>query len=179
MPYGGSIIRYDIVTNNGFGKQHIYEWPRGSPSVIRLVQKGFRVFGQIISKSGICMRKISCLHALYQRQTSTWHSDHRKWTWWVYEWGAQVRKYKISKSPHSKKLLSSNKTHNHPITYNQVPERYSYCIFDYFYSKDSQDHKTIQPRPSSNQQDPHRLLFILECNYNRRPRVLPEISRRV
>jgi hypothetical protein len=45
-------------------------------------------------------------------------------TWWVYEWGAQVRKYKISKSPYSKKLLSSNQTYNHPITHNQVPERY-------------------------------------------------------
>jgi hypothetical protein len=54
------------------------------------------------------------------------------WTWWVYEWGAQVRKYKISKSPHSKKPLSSNKTHNHPITYNLVSERYSYLILDYF-----------------------------------------------
>jgi hypothetical protein len=28
MPYGGSIISYDIVTNDGFGKRHMYEWPR-------------------------------------------------------------------------------------------------------------------------------------------------------
>jgi hypothetical protein len=46
---------------------------------------------------------------------------------------------KVSKSPHSKKPLSSNKTYNHPITYNKVPERYSYFILDYF---------TILERPS-------------------------------
>jgi hypothetical protein len=68
MPYGGGIISYDMVTNNGFGKQYMYEWPRGSPSVIRLVQKGFGAFGQIILKSRICMQKILCLHALYQYQ---------------------------------------------------------------------------------------------------------------
>jgi hypothetical protein len=43
-----------------------------------------------------------------------------QWTRWVYEWGAQVRKYKISKSPHSKKPLSSSKTYNRPITYNEA-----------------------------------------------------------
>jgi hypothetical protein len=30
-------------------------------------------------------------------------------TWWVYEWGAQVRKHKYGKSPHSKKPSSSKK----------------------------------------------------------------------
>jgi hypothetical protein len=60
-------------------------------------------------------------------------------TWWVYEWGAQVRKYKISKSPHSKKPLSSNQTYSRPIEYNQVPERYYYFILDYL---------TILERPS-------------------------------
>jgi hypothetical protein len=34
MPYGGGIISYDIVINDGFGKRHMYERPRGSPSVI-------------------------------------------------------------------------------------------------------------------------------------------------
>jgi hypothetical protein len=27
-----------------------------------------------------------------------------QWTWWVYEWGAQVRKYKYRKGPHSKNV---------------------------------------------------------------------------
>jgi hypothetical protein len=68
IPYGGSIINYDIVMNDGFGKQHMYEQPRGSPRIIQLVWRGFRVFGQIISKSGICIQNISRLHALYQCQ---------------------------------------------------------------------------------------------------------------
>jgi hypothetical protein len=42
--------------------------PRGSPRVIRLVRKGFGAFTPIISKCGICMRKFSCLHALYECQ---------------------------------------------------------------------------------------------------------------
>jgi hypothetical protein len=71
-------------------------------------------------------------------------------TWWVYEWGAQVRKYKILKRPHSKKPLSSNKTYNHPITYNYIPEKYSY-LYSTIYNtrKTLKTTKTIQPRPSS------------------------------
>jgi hypothetical protein len=68
IPYGGGIISYDIMTNDGFGKRHMYERPRRSPRVTRLVRRGFGVFERINSKSGICMRKISRLHALYQRQ---------------------------------------------------------------------------------------------------------------
>jgi hypothetical protein len=68
MPYGGGIISYDIVTNDGLGKRHMYERPRRSPGVTRLVRSSFGTFVRIISKSGICMRKISHLHALYQRQ---------------------------------------------------------------------------------------------------------------
>jgi hypothetical protein len=89
-------------------------------------------------------------------------------TWWVYKWGAEVRKYKISKSPYSKKPLSSNKTYNHPIIYNNIPERYSYFILDYFTilerSSRLQDHTT---KTLIHQQDPHGLLFILKHNYDR------------
>jgi hypothetical protein len=42
--------------------------------------------------------------------------------------------------------------------------------------KDLQDHTT---KTLLNPQDPHGLLFTLERNYDRRPRMLPEISRRV
>jgi hypothetical protein len=79
--------------------------------------------------------------------------------WWplpygvfaVNKCGAQVRKCKISKSPYLKKPLSSNKTYNHPIIYNQVPERYWYFVLDYLtiLKRPSITHKTIQPRPSS------------------------------
>jgi hypothetical protein len=68
IPYEDSIISYDIVTNDGFGKQHMYKWPRRSPRVIRLVRRGFGAFVRILLKSGIYMRKISRFHALYQRQ---------------------------------------------------------------------------------------------------------------
>jgi hypothetical protein len=68
MPYRGSIISYDIVANDGSGKRHMYELPRGSPRVTRLVRSSFGAFEGIISKSRICMRKISRLHALYQHQ---------------------------------------------------------------------------------------------------------------
>jgi hypothetical protein len=68
MPYRGSIISYDIVTNDGFGKRHLYERPRRSPRVTRLVRSSFGAFERIILKSGICMRKLSRLHALYQCQ---------------------------------------------------------------------------------------------------------------
>jgi hypothetical protein len=63
-------------------------------------------------------------------------------TRWVYEWGAQVRKYKISKSPHLKKPLSSIKTYTCPIIYNEAQKDirtlYSTILQ---YSKDPQDHK--------------------------------------
>jgi hypothetical protein len=46
------------------------------------------------------------------------------WTWWVYEWGAQVRKHKYGKKPPLEEAIIEQKIHNHPITYNRVPERY-------------------------------------------------------
>jgi hypothetical protein len=71
-------------------------------------------------------------------------------TRWVYEWGAQVRKYKISKSPHSKKPLSSHKTYNHP-SYNQVLRKIFIPYTRLFYNtrKTLKTYKKIQPRPSS------------------------------
>jgi hypothetical protein len=76
MPYGGGIISYDIVTNDGFGKRHIYERPRRSPRVTRLVQRGFGAFERIISKSGMYAKNITFACSL-PTSTSTWRSDHR------------------------------------------------------------------------------------------------------
>jgi hypothetical protein len=45
MPYGGGIISYDIVTNEGFGKRHMYKWLRRLPRVTRLVRSSFGTFG--------------------------------------------------------------------------------------------------------------------------------------
>jgi hypothetical protein len=41
-------------------------------------------------------------------------------TWWVYEWGAHIRKYKYGKSPHSTKPSSSTDHSNCPIEYNYI-----------------------------------------------------------
>jgi hypothetical protein len=67
IPYGGGIISHNTSTNNGLSSDICTRWPRGSPGVIRLVWGLFGAFAPINSKYGICMRKISCLHALYQR----------------------------------------------------------------------------------------------------------------
>jgi hypothetical protein len=98
MPYRGSIISYDIVTNDGFGKRHMYEWPRGSPRVTRLVRRG-------LNPEFVCEKDHVCMLSTNVNQYLAFRSPHR--TWWVYEWGAQVRKHKYGKSPHSKKRSSS------------------------------------------------------------------------
>jgi hypothetical protein len=47
-----------------------------------------------------------------------------QWTWWVYEWGAQVRQYKNIEEPPLEEASSSKMIYSHPIIYNQVPERH-------------------------------------------------------
>jgi hypothetical protein len=74
----------------------------------------------------------------------------RQRTRWVYEWGAQLRKYKISKSPYLKKPLSSYKTYNCP-SYNQVLRKIFVPYTRLFYNtpKTLKTNKKIQSRPSS------------------------------
>jgi hypothetical protein len=102
------------------------------------------------------------------------------WTWWVYEWGAQVRKHKYGKSPHSKKPSSSKESTVVPSNTTKFQKNiitlYSTILQ---YSKDPQDLQDHTTKTLLNQQDPHGLLFTLERNYDRRPRMLPEISNRV
>jgi hypothetical protein len=99
-------------------------------------------------------------------------------TQWVYEWGAQVRKHKYGKSPHSKKPSSSQRSTIIPSYTTKIQKDISTLYSTILqYSKDPQD-KYIQ-KTLLDQQDPHGLLFILKCNYNRQPRTLPEISNRV
>jgi hypothetical protein len=68
MPYRGGIISHDAWTNDEFGDDASTKWPRRLPRVTQLVRRGFGAFLGKFSKYGICMRKISCLHALYQHQ---------------------------------------------------------------------------------------------------------------
>jgi hypothetical protein len=143
----------DICTNGREDYQVSSDWFR---RVSEHLDKQFRKPEFVYERYHVCMLATNVNQYLVFQPP--------QWTWWVYEWGAQVRKYKISKSPHSKKSLLSKKTYNHAITYNNILERYSYFILDYF---------TILERPSRpttktllNQQDPDRLLFIFECNYD-------------
>jgi hypothetical protein len=86
-------------------------------------------------------------------------------TRWVYEWGAQVRKHKYGKSPHSKKPSSSQRSTIVPSHTTKSKKDISTL-----YSTILQ----ILERPSRlitktllDQQDPYGLLFTLERNYNR------------
>jgi hypothetical protein len=99
--------------------------------------------------------------------TSTWHSDYCNGPSGYMSGELKSENIKYRKSPHSKKPLSSNKTYNHPIIYNEAQKDirtlYSTILQ---YSKDPQDHKDHTTKTLLDQQDPHRLLFILEHNYN-------------
>jgi hypothetical protein len=90
------------------------------------------------------------------------------WTWWVYEWGAQVRKHKYGKSPHSKKTSSSQRSTIVPShttkSQKDISTLYSTILQ---YSKDPQDLQDHTTKTLLNQQNPHGLLFTLERNYDR------------
>jgi hypothetical protein len=89
-------------------------------------------------------------------------------TWWVYEWGARVRKYKISKSPHSKKPSSSKRSTIVPSYTTKFQKDISILYSTILqYSKDPQDVQDHTTKTILNQQDPHGLLFTLERNYDR------------
>jgi hypothetical protein len=73
---------------------------------------------------------------------STWRSDHRNRPGGYMSGELKSDNIKYQKSPHSKKPLSSNKTYNHPLIYNEAQKDirtlYSTILQ---YSKDPQDHK--------------------------------------
>jgi hypothetical protein len=127
----------------------------------------------------VCKKYHVCMLSTNVNQYLAFRTLQR--TWWVYEWGAQVRRYKISKSHHSKKPSSSKKSTIIPSYTTKSQKDISTLYLTILqYSKDPQDlqdHTTT--KTLLNQQDPHGLLFTLECNYDRQPQTLPEISRRV
>jgi hypothetical protein len=73
-----------------------------------------------------------------------------QWTRWVYEWGAQVRKYKISKSPTRRSHYPATRPTVIP-SYNQVLRKIFVPYTRLFYNtrKTLKTYKKIQPRPSS------------------------------
>jgi hypothetical protein len=70
----------------------------------------------------VCKKYHDCMLSTNVNQYLAFRPPQR--TRWVYEWGAQDRKYKISKKPPLEEAIIQQKTHNRPINYDQVPERY-------------------------------------------------------
>jgi hypothetical protein len=70
----------------------------------------------------ICEKYHVCILSTNVNQYLAFRTPQR--TWQVYEWGAQVRKYKILNKPPVTEAIMQQKIYNHPITYKQVPERY-------------------------------------------------------
>jgi hypothetical protein len=76
-------------------------------------------FGRV-SRNGefVCKKYHVCMLSTNVNQYLAFRPPQR--TWWVYEWGAQVRKHKYGKSPHLKKPSSSKRSLNCPIEYNYI-----------------------------------------------------------
>jgi hypothetical protein len=74
-------------------------YPIGSEGFQNNSARVFRNVEFVCKKYHICMLSTNVNQYLAFRPP--------QWTWWVYEWGAQVRKHKYEKSPHSTKPLSS------------------------------------------------------------------------
>jgi hypothetical protein len=112
--------------------------------------KYFRNLEFVYKKYHICMLSMNVNQYLAFRPLH--------WTWWVYEWGAQVRKHKYGKSPHLKKPSSSQRSTIVP-SYTTKSQKDISTLYSTIlqYSKDPQRHTTKIPL---NQQDPHGLLFV-------------------
>jgi hypothetical protein len=126
----------------------------------------------------VCEKYHLCMLSTNVNQYLAFRPPH--WTWWVYEWGAQVRKHKYGKSPYSKQPSSSKESTVVPSNTTKFQKDiitlYSTILQ---YAKDPQDLQDHTTKTLLDQHDPHGLLFTLECNYDRRPQTLPEISNRV
>jgi hypothetical protein len=109
--------------------------------------------------------------------TSTWHSDHR-----IRPGGYMSGELKLENiNTEGAPTRRSHHPAKDPQSSYHIQPRFRKILVPctrLFYST-RKTLKTIQPKTLLNQQDPHGLLFILECNYDRQPRILPEISNRV
>jgi hypothetical protein len=130
------------------------------------------------------MRNLYAKHIMFAcslpTSTSTWRSKHHNRPGGYMSGELKSENIKYRKAP-------TRRSH-HPATDPQSshhiqpsPRKILVLYTRLFYNtqKDPQDLQDHTTKTLLNQQDPHRLLFILECNYNRQPRLLPEISRRV
>jgi hypothetical protein len=103
--------------------------------------------------------------------TSTWHSDYRNRPGGYMSGELKSENIKYRKAP-------TRRSYYNPATRPTIIRSYitksqnDICTLYMTilqYSKDPQDLQDHTTRTLINQQDPHGLLFILECNYNQQP----------
>jgi hypothetical protein len=130
--------------------------------------KGFRSIWTNIFKIWNLYVKNIIFACSLPMSTSTWCSDHRNGPGGYMHVELKSENIKYRKAPTRRSHYPATRPTIIPshTTQSQKDIRTLYSTI-LQYSKDPQDHKTIQPTPSLNQQDPYEILFILECNYDR------------
>jgi hypothetical protein len=99
MPYGGSIISHNTLTNDGLSSDMCMRWPRGLPGVIQLVWKGFwSVCTDNFEIWNLYAKNIIFAYSL-PTSTSTWHSDHCNGPGGYMSGELKSEKHKYRKSP--------------------------------------------------------------------------------
>jgi hypothetical protein len=139
----------DTCTNGREDHQDLPDW---FGAVSERLCESFRNLEFVCEKYHICMLSTNV------NQYLAFRPPH--WTWWVYEWGAQVRKHKYGKSPHSKKPSSSKRSTivpSHSTKFQKDISTLHSTILQYLKDPQRPTIKTLLK-----QQDPHGLLFTLE-----------------
>jgi hypothetical protein len=100
--------------------------------------------------------------------TSTWHSDHRNGPGGYMSGELKSENIKYRKAPTRRSHYRARRPTIIPL-HTITSQKDIHTLYSTIsqYSKDPQDLQNHKPRPSSINKDPHRLLFILECNFDR------------
>jgi hypothetical protein len=126
------------------------------------------------------MQKISCLHALYQSQPVLGILTTAMDLVGIWVGSSSQKILNIKKAPTQGSYYLARRPTivlSHTTKSQKDISTLHLTILQYLkYPQDLQDYIT---KILLNQQDPHGLLFILKCNYDWQPQMLPEISRGV
>jgi hypothetical protein len=167
IPYGGSIISHNTLTNDGLSGSICTRQPRGLPGVIQLVS-GYSgsIWSHKIEIWNLYVKNIMFAYSL-PTLTSTSHSDHHNRPGGYMSGELKSENIKYQKAPtqrshHPAKRPTIILSH---ITKSQKDISTLYLTI-LQYLKDPQDLQDQTTKTLLNQQDPYGLLFILECNYN-------------
>jgi hypothetical protein len=180
MPYGGGIISHNTLTNDGLSSDICTRRLRGSPGVIRLVLGTFW---------SVCTNKFEIWN-LYVKNiificslpmlTSTWHSEYCNGPGGYMSGELKSENIKYQKAPTQRSHYpAKDPQSSHHIQPSPRKILVLYTRLFYNTQETLKTYKTIQPRPSSINKTLTDCCSHLKCNYNRWPRMLPEISRRV